>query len=170
MPKKSTIKNRNVYLDSREALDLTRAAASEMTGISEGRIEKIESGKIYPYPEDVLAMAEAYRAPALTNHYCSADCPIGRKFIPEVADKSLPEIVLSMLSLLRALDSSKERLIDISADGEIEEAELKDFVRIQKELDEIAANAESLKLWISRKVLDGAIDEKRLEELRSSPE
>lgn len=166
MPKKSSIKNRNMYLDSREALDLTRAAASEMTGLSEGRIEKIESGKIFPYPEDVLAMADAYKDPALTNHYCAVDCPIGRKYVPEVASKSLSEIVLSMLSLLHALDSSKERLIDITADGEIEDAELQDFVRIQKELDEISANAESLKLWISRKVLSGAIDEKRLEELR----
>lgn len=166
MPKKSSIKKRNMYLDSREALDLTRAAASEKTGISESRIEKIESGKILPWPEDVLAMADAYKNPALTNHYCAADCPIGRKYVPEVENKSLSEIVLSMLSLMNALDSSRERLIDIAADGKIDDGELKDFVRIQKELDDISANADSLRLWIDRNVLSGAIDGKRLEELR----
>ena len=39
MPKKSSRKNKNLYLETREALDLTRAEASELTGISESRIE-----------------------------------------------------------------------------------------------------------------------------------
>lgn len=166
MPKKSTIKKRNAYLDSRENCDLTRAAASELTGISESRIEKIESEKILPYPEDVLAMADAYRNPALANHYCAADCPIGRKYVPEIENKTLPEIVLSMLALLNSMNSSKERLIEITADGKIEEPELRDFVRIQKELDEISANADSLRLWIDQNILSGSLDGKKLEELR----
>ncbi len=166
MPKKSTIKNRNLYLDSREALDLTREKASEMTGISESRMEKIESGKALPYPEDILSMAAAYRNPALTNYYCSKECPIGRKYVPEVENKNLPEIVLSMLALLNALNAHRDRLIEITADGKIDDAELQDFVRIQKELDAISSNADSLRLWIDQMILSGTIDAEKIEELR----
>ena len=168
MPKKSSIKNKNAYLESREALDLTRAEASELTGISESRIEKIESEKILPYPEDILAMAAAYKNPALCNHYCSKDCPIGQKYVPEVENKTLPEIVLAMLSMLNSLDKRKERLIEITADGVIEDSELQDFVRIQQELEAISASADSLRLWIDNKILSGVIDEKKLKDLQNS--
>lgn len=168
MPKKSTIKNKNAYLESREALDLTRAEASELTGISESRIEKIESEKVLPYPEDILAMAAAYKKPALCNRYCSNDCRIGQKYVPEIENKSLAEIVLTMLSLLNSLNSRKERLIEITADGTIEDSELRDFVRIQQELEKISASADSLRLWIDNKILSGTIDEKKLKALQKS--
>lgn len=168
MPKKSTIKNKNAYLESREALDLTRAEASELTGISESRIEKIESEKVLPYPEDILAMAAAYKNPSLCNHYCSNDCRIGQKYVPEIENKSLAEIVLTMLSMLNSLNSRKERLIEITADGTIEDSELRDFVRIQQELEKISASADSLRLWIDNKILSGTIDEKKLKALQKS--
>ena len=166
MPKKSSRKNKNIYLEPREALDLTRAEASELTGISESRIEKIESEKTLPYPEDVLSMASAYKNPSLCNHFCSEDCPIGRKYVSPVKEKSLSEIVLEMLSLLNSLNRKKERLIDITADGSIDDSELKDFAQIQKELEKISASADSLRLWIDQKALAGSINEKILEELK----
>lgn len=167
MPKKSSRKNKNIYLETREALDLTRAEASELTGISESRIEKIESEKILPYPEDVLSMASVYRNPFLCNHFCSEDCPIGQKYISPIKEKSLSEIVLEMLSLLNSLNSKKERLIDITADGSIDDSELKEFAQIQKELERISSSADSLHLWIDQKILSGSLDEKILDELKS---
>lgn len=80
--------------------------------------------------------------------------------------KSLSEIVLSMLALLNSMEKKKERMIKITADGRIDETELQDFVRIEKELEEISANADSLRLWIEQNILSGALDAKRLEELR----
>ena len=66
MGRKSSIKNKNVYLKSREESNLTRQKASElMDFVSEGRIEKIENGKSEPHPEEVLAMSEAYKKPSL---------------------------------------------------------------------------------------------------------
>lgn len=167
MPKKSSRKNKNIYLETREALDLTRAEASELTGISESRIEKIESEKILPYPEDVLSMASAYRNPSLCNHFCSEDCPIGQKYISPIKEKSLSEIVLEMLSLLNSLNSKKERLIDITADGSIDDSELIEFAQIQKELKKISSSADSLRLWIDQKILSGSLNEKILNELKS---
>ncbi len=167
MPKKSSRKNKNIYLKTRESLDLTRAEASELTGISESRIEKIESEKILPYPEDVLSMASVYKNPSLCNHFCSSDCPIGQKYVSPVKEKNLSEIVLEMLSLLNSLNSKKERLIDISADGNIDDSELTDFAKIQSELEKISASADSLRLWIDQKILTGSVNGKKLTQLKS---
>ena len=73
-----------------------------------------------------------------------------------------------MLSMLNSLNSRKERLIEITADGTIEDSELRDFVRIQQELEKISASADSLRLWIDNKILSGTIDEKKLKALQKS--
>lgn len=57
MGKKSTKENKNIYFQSRENANLTRAQASELIGcISESKIEKIENGTASAQPEDVVAM------------------------------------------------------------------------------------------------------------------
>lgn len=40
------------------------------------RIERIESKKSLPHPEEILVMAEGYKMPDLTNYYCANECPI----------------------------------------------------------------------------------------------
>jgi hypothetical protein len=85
--------------------------------------------------------------------------------VPEVKTSSLPEIVLSMLSALNSLNNQKERLIDITADGIISDDELKDFVTIQKQLEQIDLTVESLKLWVSNMIADGKINQAKLLEL-----
>ena len=62
--------NKNIYQLKREEVGYTREKASEITGISPDKIEKIENRGVVPYPEEVLAMADGYREPALCNHYC----------------------------------------------------------------------------------------------------
>ena len=61
MPRRSTRENKTVYQLSRERAGLTREAAAErMVFLTAARIEKIESERSAPHPEEVLAMAEAY--------------------------------------------------------------------------------------------------------------
>ena len=60
MGRQSIKENKNIYFTSREAAGLTReAAADRMPGMGPDRIERIESEKVYPRPEDVTAMADA---------------------------------------------------------------------------------------------------------------
>ena len=83
MPRRSTRENKTAYQLSREHAGLTREAAAErMEFISAARIEKIESERSAPHPEEVLAMAEAYGDPMLRNEYCTRECPIGKKYVP----------------------------------------------------------------------------------------
>ena len=59
MGKKSVKQNKNIYQISREEAELTRDKASElMEFVSSDRIEKIESEKTVPHPDEIMAMAE----------------------------------------------------------------------------------------------------------------
>lgn len=72
MGRKSTRENKTIYQKLREENDLTREKAAELLEfISEDRLERIENEKSEPAPEDVIRMAEVYKAPELCNYYCS---------------------------------------------------------------------------------------------------
>lgn len=159
MPKKSVKENKNIYQISREELDYTRAQAAEkLQFISADRIEKIESEKTLPRPEEILAMAECYQKPSLCNYYCSHECPIGQEYVPEIKSKDLSQITLEMLATLNSLDKEKNRLIEITVDGEISADEIEDFKAIQTKLEEMAMTIDSLNLWVSNTIASGKID------------
>ena len=164
MGKRSVKENKNIYQISRENAGLTRdAAESLMEYVSAERIEKIESEKSLPHPDEILKMAEVYKAPTLCNYYCTHECRIGQDSVPEVRSSTLSEIVLGMLSALNSLDKQKDRLIDITADGEISDDELPDFAHIQQQLEQIDLTVESLKLWVANTIAEGRIDKDKLE-------
>lgn len=159
MGRKSTKENKNIYQTSREELGYTRAEAAEKLGfISADRIEKIESEKTLPHPEEILAMADCYKAPSLCNYFCSHECPIGQEYVPEIKAKELSQITLEMLAALNNLAKRKERLVEITVDGEITEDEILDFVVIQEELDKMSLIIDSLNLWVSNTIAAGKLD------------
>jgi len=167
MGKKSLNLADNIYCDRRQQANMTRAQASETTFISESRIEKIESGKIQPHPEDVYQMSKAYGDPALCNYYCSHVCQIGKEYVPEIKAKDLSQIAIEILASLNALSKEKERLIEIVADGKIEGHELEDFANIQDQLEGLALTVDSLQLWVNSTIASGAIDEEKLKSIRA---
>ena len=159
MARVSTKENKNIYPRTRESLQLTREAASELLeSITPERIEKIENERSLPHPDEVLVMAEKYKQPSLCNFYCANQCPIGQQYVPEVKIKDLSQIVLEMLASLNSMSKQKERLIEITVDGKITGDELEDFIYIQEELERISIAVETLQLWSERMLATGAID------------
>lgn len=149
MGRKSIKENKNEYQLNRERLNLTReAAAAKLKFISADRIEKIESEKTIPHPEEVLEMSKCYNNPTLCNYFCSQVCPIGKEFVPLITPKSLAQITLEMLSTLTTLNKEKDRLIEITVDGQISDDEMNDFLKIQNELEQMSEAIDSLKLWV----------------------
>lgn len=160
MGKKSIKENKNIYQTSREDLALTREQASALLEyISADRIEKIENERSLPHPEEVLTMAQCYKAPNLCNHYCSKECPIGQQYVPEVKMKDLSQIILEMVNSLNSLGVAQRRLIEITVDGEISKDEYADFATIQKQLSQISLAVDTLQLWFEKNMADGKIDE-----------
>lgn len=165
MGRKSTKENKTIYQTSRESLGLTRdQAAEKLEFISADRIEKIEYQKSLPHPEEVMAMADCYKEPILCNYFCSHECPIGIEHVPEIKEKELSQITLEMLATLSKLTSAKERLIEITVDGEVSEDEIPDFLKIKHELEKMAMAIDSLNLWIDHTIATGKIDKKLLKD------
>ena len=148
MGRSSTRENKTRYQLAREELGLSREKASELLEtIAPERIEKIESERSLPRPDEVLIMAEKYKTPSLCNYFCARQCPIGQQYVPEIRNSELSDIVLKM-----------QRLIEIAADGTISKDEIDDFVRIQKELERISVTVETLQLWVEKMLANGRID------------
>ena len=159
MARRSTKENKNVYQLTREKLDLTREEASDLLEIiAPERIEKIENERTSPHPDEVLLMSDKYKEPSLCNYYCANQCPIGAQYVPEVKTKDLSQIVLETLASLNSMQKKKDRLIEITVDGQITGDELADFVHIQEELEKISIAVETLQLWCERMLDTGTID------------
>ena len=86
--------------------------------------------------------------------------------MPEVKlDTTLSQIVLEILNSLNSLQKGKERLIEISVDGRIEDNEIPDYIAIQKELDNISVTVNALKLWAEKKLSEGNINRELYDKL-----
>jgi hypothetical protein len=167
MPKISPKNEKNIYFQRREELKLTREQASELLEyVTPERIEKIENEKIEPRPDEVLIMAKKYKSPELCNYYCSHQCPIGNQYVPEVKIQDLSQIILQMISSLNEVQDRQKRLINITADGKIDDDEIEDFVNIQYELEKISVSVETLQLWTEQMLANGAINIEKYESQR----
>ena len=145
MGRASTRQNKTPYQLAREELGLSRERAAELLEtIPAERIERIESERSLPRPDEVLRMAQRYKKPSLCNAYCARACPIGQEYVPEIKPKELPAIVLEMLATLNTLGRDPD--------------ELADFLRIQRELEQISRTVEALQLWAEKMMADGRID------------
>ncbi len=159
-----------IYKEIRKKHNLTRDDVCDKASLMDNpiqpeRLERIENGKFPITPDEVMLLSEIYGEPTLCNHYCSKECPIGEKYVPEVKVKDLAQIVLEMLSSLNSMKKSQERLIEITADGMIDDDEIKDFVFIQKELERISITVETLQLWVEQMLADKKINIEKYNEL-----
>ena len=113
-------------------------------------------------------MSDQYKQPSLCNYYCANQCPIGQQYVPEIKVKDLSQIVLETIASLNAMQTKKNRLIEITVDGQITGDELADFVYIQEELEKISVAVETLQLWCERMLDTGAIDRAQYEAFKKS--
>ena len=160
MGRRSTKENKNIYQQSRENMELSREAAEELLGfVSADRIEKIESGKSAPHPDEVLAMEQGYENPELSNYYCTHECPIGMKHVQKAELKELPQLTVELLSALHAMEAEQNRLIDISVDGRVNDFERKQFDVILEKLAALDRGIRGMRIWIEHALYTGKLDE-----------
>lgn len=167
MGKVSTKKNKTEYHLCRENLGWSREFASEKLGMSPERLERIENEKMAIYPEEVIAMARVYKNPNLCNYYCSHQCPIGKKYVPEVKINNLSQIVLEMIVSLNKVNDNKNRLMEIIVDGKVSKDEIEDFVHIQEQLENISVTVSALQLWAEQMLANGTIDVDKYNSLKT---
>lgn len=128
----------------------SREGAAEELSIDRTRLARIELGSLWPYPEEVLLMADGYNAPELLNHFCCNICPIGCRSQQKVEVEELDRLTVKLLAAMRNGDNYKDMLLDITADGEIDDAERPKLRQIIGYLNQISKTAAELKLWAEK--------------------
>ena len=138
----------NLYLQSRDRAGITnRLDAAWMLHISDRTLARWEALETVPPAEKVLAMEEKYGDRKLAARHCSEVCPIGRRRANKVEDKSLEAAVLGLIKEYNDVKFIRDRLIEIAADGVIDETEREDFDGIMAELADLEQKIYTLKLW-----------------------
>lgn len=159
MGRRSVKENKSIYMLTREQHGLTRERASEeIDGITPGRLEKLENGRVSMQPEDVVMIARAYKEPGLCNYYCTHECAIGRKNTPVLVEKELPQIAIEMVNAISALYAKKEMLLQIAEDGTVTEDEYQDFEALKLLSDKLVVSAETLQLWLDKAAAEGRVN------------
>lgn len=124
--------------------------ASEQLGVSVSTLSDYELGltKVVP-PDMIIKMADLYKSPELKNLYCREMCPLGCD-MPKVELEDLDRITVRALSTFKNIETQKERLLDIAADGVISDDERPDFDKVIQAMNELAAVAFNLKAWAEK--------------------
>lgn len=134
-------------------------AADEIAKIENGkynyldkyRLVKIEDESVKIQPEDIVALSKAYNKPELRNHYCCHQCDIGKMDAPEVIYKdNVHEILVNMACSLESVNNKKMRLMEILADGKVDETDMPDLNKILEELEKISMTIEAIQLWCEK--------------------
>ncbi len=129
----------------------SREGAAELLGVSVSSLADYELGNTKVVPVDkVVLMADLYNAPEIKNFYCTNECPIGEHTVHKLEIAELDRLTIKVLSALRGIDSVKDKLIDIVADGVIAENEKPDLDAVLKALDEITIYSQELRLWAEK--------------------
>lgn len=144
-----------MYKEARNKARLSMEEAAFRANIGTRTLAKYEAGKTPP-PDVALKLAEVYEDPDLIASYCSRECPIGRIFRPEVKTVDIAVATLRLLSELKDVNETIDRLIQIARDGQISSAEISDFERILKELGELHQEIEWMKLLGLKAIKKGA--------------
>ena len=158
MGKKVTKAADNIYCQARyEALEnndafSSREKTSEIIHIDRTRLANIELGNVVPYPEEVLAMSQAYNSPELCNAHCSQSCPIGKQTVSKVTLDDFDRLSLKVLGSLKDVDELRLSLISISEDGVVDAYEKEEFYRILDTLEKISTSAKALQIWAQKNV------------------
>ena len=156
----------NMYREVRDKLGLTREQASELLEtIEPGKLERIESEKQLPSPDDVMIMADKYCEPNIRNYYCANQCPMGQRYVPRIKFIDLEKTVLKLIASLNSMHEKQDRLIEIAEDGKISDDEMKDFISIQKDLEKVSLAVSAMEVWTEKMMSSGIIDMEKYKEL-----
>lgn len=147
----------NIYCQCRKRAAMyndklhSREGASELLGISVSTLAGYELGTVKNMPpEMVVLMADLYNSPELKNHFCTSECPIGRASVAQLEVAELDRLTVKLLSSLRKVDGIKDDLLDITADGVIDQNETSSLEDILQDLERISRHAQELKLYAER--------------------
>ena len=92
------IESQNIYKNARKSAGFTQEKASQLLNVSVDSLRDYEQSQ-RPVPSDVAsAMCDVYQAPYLAVQHLRLTSDLGKRVVPEIQLKDLPEAVLGVLA------------------------------------------------------------------------
>lgn len=138
---------RNICKIGRQTAGMTQERWAEAIDYSVESIRLCESGRQIPGDDVVLRMIEVAGMPVLGYWHMLNKSRMAAEILPEVEAVPLPQAVLGLICRIRdfAEKHRTDTLMDIAADGVIDERERPEFDAIVRELEGVVQAALTLK-------------------------
>ena len=138
---------RNICLIGRKSAGMTQERWAEAVGVSVEAVRGYEAGEYMPSDDTALRMADAAGMPVLSHWHLFNKSAAARAILPEVRQLGLSMAVCRLLAAMARFAEAHrgDRLLEIAADGRIDELERLDYGAILAELEGITAAAMELR-------------------------
>lgn len=138
---------RNICKIGRQAAGMTQERWAEALEVSVEAVRGYEGGLYMPSDDLALRMADAAAMPVLSHWHLLNKSSVARELMPDVHLLGLSMATVRLLAAMGRFQAvhRSDRLLEIAADGRIDELEEVDFRAILEELQEITAAAMELK-------------------------
>ena len=137
----------SMYARHRNAAGMTQERAAELLGVAPRTLQAWERGESTPPNARVLAMCDIYCSPTLAIEHLRYSSIIAYDVLPPVRAVPVAQAVCQLLSAIRKLEEihAGDKLLEIAADGRVDEIEKADFEQLLIELDPVMAAVLSLR-------------------------
>ena len=136
-----------IYATCRKVAGMTQERAAELLGVATRTLAAWESGE-RPVPElRVADMVDLYGTPYLAMQHLRLYSALGPQVLPEVERVPLAQAVCQLLSQIRAIDKARagDRLLQIAADGRVDEMEATEYELLMAELEPLISAVMAIK-------------------------
>ena len=136
-----------IYQTCRKAAGMTQERAAELLGVAVRTLAAWESGE-RPVPDlRVADMVDLYGTPYLAIQHLRLYSALGPQVLPEISRVPLPQAVCQLLSCIRSIEEARagDRLLQIAADGRVDEMEATEYELLMAELEPLIAAVMSIK-------------------------
>lgn len=130
-----------LYARYRKAAGLTQEYAAEVLGVATRTLQAWERGESTPPNARVLAMCDIYCAPTLAIEHLRMCDIIAYDVLPAVKAVPVSQAVCALISQIRRIEElhTGDRLLDIAADGKVDQIEQPDYDQLLIELEPLIA-------------------------------
>ena len=137
----------SLYARYRKAAGLTQERAAELLGVAVRTLAAWERGESTPPNARVLAMVDIYGSPTLAIEHLRYSNIIAYDVLPAVKAVPLAQAVCKLASAIRKLEAihAEDQLLQIAADGRVDEIEKADYEQLLIELEPVMAAVLSLR-------------------------
>lgn len=131
----------NIYATCRKAAGMTQERAAELLGVATRTLAAWESGERIPSSLRVADMVDLYATPVLAIQHLRLNSALAPDLLPEVRQVPLSQAVCQLCASIRRLQEihAGDRLIEIAADGQVDEIERPEYDALLDDLEPVIA-------------------------------